>query len=589
MTRRLAALLALTMAGCSPDPLTELVVVINSDMASPGEFDGFRVVVTGNDAQVATDRSYFLGDRAGQVSLPADFGITPKNHDASRRLTVEVFATLGGATLFSTRAVTGFVEGKSLRLDMFLAKRCLTEAAECQPNETCRVDGCVPEQVDPAGLPEFDPNAPLSPEASTWLATVGSSAADSWMGVAADTSGNVYAAGIHGGDISVGGTQYPAMQTTAMIAGYDAAGKVRWFKSYQGQTLATASGVAAAADGKVYATGWFDGQMQVDDVLLDSGGYQNSFLACYDAQGQLAWAKSFGDQGNVQSRAVSVAPNGDVAITGVYPNVQSFGGAPIPAARGDDVFVARFDSAGTHLYSWGFGGETGDDWGRALAFDSQSNLVLGGYVSSGTVDFGGQQVTFSAPKNAFVMKVRPDGSLAWVRSFESGDAQNLYGLAVGPNDEVAIAGAFPGTVDFGEGVLTSAGDLDAAVAIFDADGNPIASTLFGGAGADAAYTVAFSANDVIVAGSFSGEMALGPTTILGATDQDGFVLRLSPDLSTVRWAHALGGAGADSVSALAVAGARAAVAGQFSQTISMESVSASSAGGSDAYVLDFAQ
>ncbi len=588
MTRHLALLLAFLATGCSADPLTEMVVVINSDMSSPGEFDGFRVVVTGNDQQVTTDRHYFLGDLEGQVALPADFGVTPKNDDASRRLTVEISATLSGAPLFSTRAVTGFVKGKTLRLDMFLARRCLTEAAQCQPNETCRVNGCAPEQVDPSTLPSFDPNAPLASESTTWLQTAGSSAADDWMGTAIDADGNVYAAGHHDADIRMGGQLYPASQTAAMIASYDRAGKLRWFKSYNGQYLAVASGVAVGPNGHVCATGWFDGQLQMDDQLLDSGGYQNTFLGCYDSAGKLSWAKTFGDQGNVQTRAVAVAPNGDIGIAGVYPNVQNFGGPPLPAAREDDAFVARFNSTGQHEFSWGFGGETGDDIGRAVAFDSQSNMLVAGYVSSGTVDFGGTQVTFTAPKNAFVVKYRPDGTLAWVRTFESGDAQNLHSVAVGPDDRVAIAGAFPGSVDFGQGKLQSAGDLDAAVAVFTADGTPMASALFGGPGADVAYGVRFSGDSVIVSGSFTGDMAFRGTSILGASDQNGFVLALSPDLSTVRWAHSLGGTGTDSVESLAATSSTVVAAGQFAQQLDFESASATSAGGQDAFVLHFA-
>ena len=48
-------LLAGALLGCSADPLTELVVVINSDMDVPAEFDGFRVMVTSTADEVSTD------------------------------------------------------------------------------------------------------------------------------------------------------------------------------------------------------------------------------------------------------------------------------------------------------------------------------------------------------------------------------------------------------------------------------------------------------------------------------------------------------------------------------------------------------
>ena len=589
MMRRAYLLLAGALLGCSAEPLTELVVVINSDMEVPAEFDGFRVVVTGRDEAITTDRHYFIGEEPGMARLPADFGITPKGGDASRQVTVEVWATASGGALFSTRAVTGFVEGKTLRLDMFLAERCLSEAAECKPNETCRVDGCGPEEIDPGDLPEFDPNGPLaSTDESTWLETAASVGTDVWLEADVDAIGNVYAAGVHFADITIDGTVYPSDRDAAMIGSFDPTGRVRWFKSYTADTLAWASSVATA-DGRVYASGWFSGQMQVDGELLDAGAGQDSFLVCFDDQGTRQWVKTFGSTGNIQAKDVSVAPNGDLGLVGVYPLSQSLGSGPaLPVTRFDDVFVARFNSEGEHLFSWGFGGAEADDVGRKVAFDSQSNMIVGGYVSSGTVDFGGQEVTFSGPKNAFVVSYRPDGSLAWVRTFESGSAQSLYGVAVGPNDQVAVVGGFPGTVDFGGGVLQSAGNVDVGVAVFDADGNHLASALFGGSGLDMGNKVRFIDDAVVIAGLHTGEMAFGSSTVLGAEDQNAFVLALSPDLSSVRWAYSLGGAGSDTAMGLAASTSAVVVAGDFSEMLSYKSVSAASVGGTDGFLLHFA-
>jgi hypothetical protein len=585
--KRLPLLLAAALLGCSADPLTELVVVINSDMAVPAEFDGFRVVVKSHDEEVSTDRHYFVGETSGKVRLPADFGIIPRGGDASRRVTVEVSATTSGAALFSTRAITGFVEGKTLRLDMFLAKRCLWEAAKCESNETCRVEGCVPEEVDPGSLPEFDPDAPLAqPSPTTWLESTASTARDMWLEADVDASGNVYAAGVHFGDVTIDGTTYPTEQGAAMLGSFDSTGKVRWFKSYTANTLAWASSVAVA-DGRVYASGWFGGQMDVDGELLDSGSGQDAFLACYDDKGQLLWAKSFGGKGNIQAKDVEVAPNGHVGLVGVYPNAQSLGGPDLPAPRGDDVFIARFDSDGNHISSLGFGGVDYGDVGWKVAFDSQSDMLVGGVVSSGTVDFGGEQATFTGQENAFVAKYHPDGTLGWLRTFGNGSVQTLSGVAVGEHDQVAVVGGFAGTIDFGGGVLESVGSADAGVAVFDSDGNHIASTLFGGPGFDRARKVHFGQDALVIVGLHTGDLGFGASTILGAEDQNAFVLALAPDLSAVRWAYTLGGPGDDAAAGLAVAPPAVVVAGEFAQELSYGATSSTSLGDVDGFLLRF--
>ena len=68
---------------------------------------------------------------------------------------VEVSAletTTTSEALFTRRAVTGFLKGKSLLLPMFLASQCQT--LSCPEGQTCSESGCVNEQVDETTLGE---------------------------------------------------------------------------------------------------------------------------------------------------------------------------------------------------------------------------------------------------------------------------------------------------------------------------------------------------------------------------------------------------------------------------------------------------
>jgi hypothetical protein len=95
-------------------------------------------------------------------------------------VTVEVDARLGGETLFTNRAITSFVEGRTLRLDMFLAARCLEEAATCREDETCRREGCVPAEVDPDELPAFDEDCERTTSGPGWIDSPLQCEADGW-------------------------------------------------------------------------------------------------------------------------------------------------------------------------------------------------------------------------------------------------------------------------------------------------------------------------------------------------------------------------------------------------------------------------
>lgn len=150
--------LAIALSSCV-DP-TQIVVVVDTDMAVPRELDAFRARVIGPEDDVALDEEYPLepGDSGPPVSLAASFGVRPRGGRADRRVTVEVEALLDGEVLFGTKAITSYVEHRRLRLDMFLAARCIAE--RCADGQTCRRGGCEDERIDPDDLPDWGDAVP---------------------------------------------------------------------------------------------------------------------------------------------------------------------------------------------------------------------------------------------------------------------------------------------------------------------------------------------------------------------------------------------------------------------------------------------
>lgn len=146
----------LLVAACATEPATQIVVVVDSDLAVPGELDELRIRIFDAQGGVATDRVVRLGDGEGEFTLPTDFGVAPRDPEAAVQVTIELQARLLGATLFTTRAITGFREGHQLRLDMILPAACVGRPA-CDAAETCTASGCADAAIDPATLEEFAP------------------------------------------------------------------------------------------------------------------------------------------------------------------------------------------------------------------------------------------------------------------------------------------------------------------------------------------------------------------------------------------------------------------------------------------------
>ncbi len=83
------------------------------------------------------------------------------------------------------------------------------------------------------------------------------------------------------------------------------------------------------------------------------------------------------------------------------------------------------------------------------------------------------------------------GEVHFAKSFPSAGGERPFGLAVGPNSEIAIVGTYTGTINFGGDDLVSVDGNDAFVAIFDEDGNHIWSEGYGAIGDDSALGVDF--------------------------------------------------------------------------------------------------
>ena len=186
------------------------------------------------------------------------------------------------------------------------------------------------------------------------------------------------------------------------------------------------------------------------------------FLASFAANGTLTWAKLFGDAAAQTSGGVAVDTVGNVVITGDAAGKVNFGGGMLTSAGLSDVFVARFTVGGTHLWSKLFGG-AGAENGRDVSVDPFGAIVLTGDFPT-TINFGGGALTSAGLTDVFAVKLDPQaGAHVWSKRFGDAKAQSGAGIG-GDATGVMLVGTFAGAVNFGPGVLTSAGMTDVFLA-----------------------------------------------------------------------------------------------------------------------------
>src|SRR6185503_17584415 len=103
-------------------------------------------------------------------------------------------------------------------------------------------------------------------------------------------------------------------------------------------------------------------------------------------------------------------------------------------------------------------------------------------------DFGGGTLPQSGPMDIFVAKLDPSGSHLWSIGFGglSSDGQIKQpgdiatAVAAMPGGGAVVTGYFSDVIELGGGLLFSAGITDVFVGVFDAKGSHVHSAAFGG-------------------------------------------------------------------------------------------------------------
>ena len=283
--------------------------------------------------------------------------------------------------------------------------------------------------------------------------------------------------------------------------------------------------------------------------------------------------------GNLADTAAAIAtdPAGNVYLTGSTQSIL------FPAARainhgvdvdeyahgvhGVDVFVAKFNSDGSELVYvlWFNAINAADvDEGYGIAVDSSGSAYVTGHTRSADFctlfgDVPGYDTTHNGDSDAFLLKVKPDGSGLDYCTFVGGSDWDIArAVILDTNNNAIISGAtwstdFPITNDAIQS--TNTGQRDIFIAQLDASGTELTyASYWGGTGQEETRGMALGTNGNLALTGWSNSTDLPTTPDSFAPDYggefDGFLLQLSSDLDEIDFATYLGGSGEDRATAV---------------------------------------
>ncbi len=223
------------------------------------------------------------------------------------------------------------------------------------------------------------------------------------------------------------------------------------------------------------------------------------------------WSANYGDSGTQSFWVVKFDPTGDVVATGSFQSSTDFGGGALNSAGGWDIFLAKLDGAGNHIWSQRFG-STGDQILTGMDVDVVGNIVITGYFF-GSIDFGGGVLTSAGNTDFFVAKFRWDGVHQWSMRFGDAVGQPSTTNPVVAFDgigDVIMSGGLNGTVDFGGAPLVGLGKV--FIVKFNSAGSHNWSKVVDVVGGTRDVTTDAFANAIIVTQGGNGDFGGGAVT-----------------------------------------------------------------------------
>ena len=179
--------------------------------------------------------------------------------------------------------------------------------------------------------------------------------------------------------------------------------------------------------GNTYVTGTFWEQIpasssSVDGISITATGEYDTFVAKFDKDGKIEWAKNFGGSDSDSARAKDIAADSSgTYLTGTFSDEVIFGNETLPGGGdgSDEVYVDKLDTTGKAVRAKSFGSDFNNEYASGIEVDKEGNTYFTGEFQ-GQLQLGNTTLDGGESGDVFVAKLDTNGNVLWAKEY--GDA-----------------------------------------------------------------------------------------------------------------------------------------------------------------------